>query len=269
MADFDIDSQASKREKLLAAINKYFKTIGGEVVSVCTYGTETSRAALQTAARGLGYEIEIGTYLSSLVPVDRGFVRGLRQCYYGDEEKEYKPIPQFVAEMKIHKDIWEVALKIEGLICHSGIHAAGVLITNEPFTNLNATMRSAKGVTVSQWDLHDSEYVGNLKFDMLTVDALDRIRTTMDLLVEYHYMEWQGTLKKTYDKYLSPELLNYENEEMRKLVGENKIISLFQFDTPTGLQCAKQIKPRSLLELAQANSSTLASIHFTDYHRGQ
>lgn len=89
---------------------------------------------------------------------------------------------------------------------------------------------------------------------MLTIDALDRIRTTLELLLEYNYIEWQGSLKETYLKYIAPQVLDYENEEMWKFVGENKIISLFQFDTPVGLQCARQIKPRSLLELAQANS---------------
>lgn len=160
LADFDLDSQASKRERFIAAIKKFFKSIGGQVVSVCTYGTETSKAALQTAARGLGYEPELGTYLSSLVPIDRGFVRSLSQCYYGDEEKDYKPVKQFVTEMTIHKDIWEVAKGIEGLISRRGIHAAGILITNNEFTEFNATMRSPKGVLTSQWELHDSEYVG-------------------------------------------------------------------------------------------------------------
>lgn len=254
LADFDLDSQASKRERFIAAIKTFFESIGGQVISVCTYGTETSKAALLTAARGLGYEPELGTYLSSLIPIDRGFVRTLSQCYYGDEEKGYKPIKQFITEMNIHKDIWEVARGIEGLISRRGIHAAGILITNNKFTEFNATMRSPKGVLTSQWELHDSEYVGNIKFDMLTIDALDRIRTTLELLLEYGYIEWQGTLKKTYLKYIAPQVLDYDNEKMWELVGENKIISLFQFDTPVGLQCAKQIKPRSLLELAQANS---------------
>ena len=160
LADFDLDSQASKRERFIAAIKTFFGSIGGQVISVCTYGTETSKAALLTAARGLGYEPELGTYLSSLIPIDRGFVRTLSQCYYGDEEKGYKPIKQFITEMNIHKDIWEVARGIEGLISRRGIHAAGILITNNKFTEFNATMRSPKGVLTSQWELHDSEYVG-------------------------------------------------------------------------------------------------------------
>ena len=78
---------------------------------------------MQTACRGLGYEPELGTYLSSMIPVDRGFVRSLSQCYYGDEEKDYKPIPQFITAMNQYSDIWQVAKKVEGTICRRGIHA--------------------------------------------------------------------------------------------------------------------------------------------------
>lgn len=254
LADFDLDFQASKREKVIGAIRNYVKSIGGETVSVCTYGTETLKSAFQTACRGLGYEPELGTMFSSLVPIDRGFVRNLKQCIDGDDEKGYKPVKALIDEMRKYPDVLEVVEQIEGLISRRGVHAAGILITNNKFTELNATMRSAKGALTSQWELYDSEYVGNIKFDLLTVDALDRIRTTMELLSEYGYIEWQGSLKDTYIKYLSPNKIDYETEEMWEMVGNNKIISLFQFDTPVGLECAKQIRPRSLLELAQANS---------------
>ena len=160
LADVDIDSQASKRERFIEAVRRYFESIGGELTSVATFGTETSKAALQTAARGLGYEPELGSFLSSLIPIDRGFVRSLQQCYYGDEEKGYQPIPQFIAEMGKHEDIWNVAKNIEGLISRRGVHASGIILTNDKFTELGATMKSPKGVKCSQWELHDEEYTG-------------------------------------------------------------------------------------------------------------
>lgn len=160
LADVDIDSQASKRERFIEAVRRYFESIGGELTSVATFGTETSKAALQTAARGLGYEPELGSFLSSLIPIDRGFVRSLQQCYYGDEEKGYQPIPQFIVEMGKHEDIWNVAKNIEGLISRRGVHASGIILTNDKFTELGATMKSPKGVKCSQWELHDEEYAG-------------------------------------------------------------------------------------------------------------
>ena len=156
--------------------------------------------------------------------------------------------------MKKHEDIWEIASKIEGLISRRGTHASGVILTNDKFTEFGATMKSPSGVKCSQWELHDEEFAGHIKYDFLTVDALDRIRVTLDLLIERGYIEKQNSLKETYCKYIDPNILDYGNKEMWSLVGENKIIYLFQFDTPVGLQAAKQIKPESLLELAQANS---------------
>ena len=122
LADIDFDTQASKREFFIKEVEKYFVSIGGELTAVATFGTETSKAALVTAVRGLGYEPELGTYLSSLIPIDRGKVRDLKSCYFGNEEKGWPPVYTFVAEMDNYPDVWEVAQGIEGLISRRGRH---------------------------------------------------------------------------------------------------------------------------------------------------
>lgn len=254
LPDIDTDFQASKRPKVTAALKQYFESIGGEVYNIATFGTETAKAALQTAARGLGYDSDLGLYVSSLVPIDRGKVRTLQQCYYGDEEKDFAPIPQFVTTMNQYQDIWEVAQKVEGTICRRGLHACGMLIVNEDFCEHNAIMKAPNGTLCSQFELHDSEFMGGVKFDALTTDALDRIRTCLDLLLKYGYIEWEENLKETYNKYVGLENLDYETEKMWNEIGENKISNLFQYDTPVGLATAKQVKPKSTMELAIANS---------------
>lgn len=254
LPDIDTDFQASKRPKVTAALKQYFESIGGEVYNIATFGTETAKAALQTAARGLGYDSDLGLYISSLVPIDRGKVRTLQQCYYGDEEKDFTPIPQFVTTMNQYQDIWEVAQKVEGTICRRGLHACGMLIVNEDFCEHNAIMKAPNGTLCSQFELHDSEFMGGVKFDALTTDALDRIRTCLDLLLKYDYIEWEENLKETYNKYVGLENLDYETEKMWNEIGENKISNLFQYDTPVGLATAKQVKPKSTMELAIANS---------------
>lgn len=254
LPDVDTDFQASKRPRVTAALKQYFESIGGEVYNIATFGTETAKAALQTAARGLGYDSDLGVYISSLVPIDRGKVRTLKQCYYGDEEKDFNPIPQFIAAMNQYQDIWEVAQKVEGTICRRGLHACGMLIVNEDFCEHNAIMKAPNGTLCSQFELHDSEYMGGVKFDALTTDALDRIRTCLDLLLKYGYIDWENSLKETYDKYVGLENLDYETKEMWREIGENKISNLFQYDTPVGLATAKLVKPANTMELAIANS---------------
>lgn len=76
----------------------------------------------------------------------------------------------------------------------------------------------------------------------------------MDMLVAAGHMEWQGSLRATYNKYLHPDVLDYTTSEMWDWIGENKVVNLFQFDTQVGLQAVKRIKPHSLVELATANS---------------
>ena len=254
LPDVDTDFQASKRPRVTAALKQYFESIGGEVYNIATFGTETAKAAIQTAARGLGYDSDLGLYISSLIPIDRGKVRTLKQCYYGDEEKDFNPIPQFIALMNQYSDIWEVAQKVEGTICRRGLHACGMLIVNENFCEHNAIMKAPNGTLCSQFELHDSEYMGGVKFDALTTDALDRIRTCLDLLLKYDNIEWQGSLKETYNKYIGLDNLDYDTKEMWEEIGENKISNLFQYDTPVGLATAKLIKPKNAMELAIANS---------------
>jgi len=95
---------------------------------------------------------------------------------------------------------------------------------------------------------------GGVKFDALTTDALDRIRTCLDLLLKYGYIEWEDGLKETYEKYVGLSNLDYDTKDMWNEIGENKISNLFQYDTPVGLATAKQIKPTNTMQLAIANS---------------
>lgn len=67
-------------------------------------------------------------------------------------------------------------------------------------------------------------------------------------------MEWQGSLRDTYNKYLHPDVLDYETYDMWELVGGNSVPDLFQFSTQVALQAARAIKPHSLVEMATANS---------------
>ena len=82
------------------------------------------------------------------------------EYFYGDEEKGYKPNKQFIFEMtENYPKLWQVAQKIEGLICRSGIHAGGVIFVDEPFTESTALMRAPDGTICTQFELHDCEDV--------------------------------------------------------------------------------------------------------------
>lgn len=250
--DIDTDIEGSKRAQVLEALRKEY----GEdrVANVVTFGTETSKSAIQTAARGLGIDIDVALYISSLIPSDRGKIRTLSQCYYGDKENDFEPIPLFVQQMNEYKELWEVAQRIEGLISKVGEHAGGVIFVDEPFTKSTALMKVPNGDIVTQFDLHTAEACSLIKIDLLSVECLDKIHTCLNLLIEQGYIEEQPTLRETYYKYLDIYKIERNSPEMWKMVWEHKIQSLFQMEKQSGIQGIALTKPKSVDDLAVLNS---------------
>ena len=250
--DIDSDIEGSKRGKVLARLREYY----GEdrVANVATFGTEGSKQAIATAIRGLGYDVDLSLYLSSLIPADRGKVRTLHQCYYGDEKNDFRPVYEFRKAMDDHEDIWKVAQKIEGLICRLGEHAGGIIFVDEPFTESTALMRAPNGDIITQFDLHDDEKVSLIKIDLLSVEYLDKLHTCLDLLIEYNYIKPEPTLRETYEKYIGIYNLERDNPDMWNMVWNHKIQSLFQLEKQSGIQGIALTHPKSVEDLATLNS---------------
>lgn len=250
--DVDIDVSGLRRKQILDK----FREVYGEdrVCNVLTLGTESTKSAILSAARGLGIDNDVAQYIASLVPSDRGLIRSLHQCYYGDSKEGIKPVIPFVNEMKQHPKLWEVACRIEGLICRSGIHAGGLVFVDEPFTETAALMRAPDGTIISQFDLHDLEKLSLIKYDLLSVEAMDKIQVCLGLLVKYGYLKWAGTLRKTYEDAIGIYNLERTNSKMWKMVWEHKIQSLFQMEKSSGIQGIALTHPKSVDDLATLNS---------------
>ena len=252
LSDVDIDTQQDRRLKIIEAVKR--RRGERKVLNCSTFKTEGSKSAIITAGRGLGLDSDITQYLSNLIPVTRGQTWSLHDCLYGNEEKERQRQTEFVNEVKKYDKLLETAMTIEGLVCGRSIHASAVYLFNEDFLAHNARMKAPNGIYITQFNMKDSDYCSGLKMDFLTIQALDKIRTCMNLLIDAGYMKWQGSLRATYNKYLHPDVLDYDTKEMWDMVAKNDVTDLFQFDTAVGLQAAKRIKPHSLVELATANS---------------
>lgn len=250
--DVDIDVESTKRNRVIAALQSVY----GEdrVVRVCTFKTEKAKSAILSAGRGLGIDIDTTRYIASLVGAERGIQYTLQDMYYGNVEKELKPSPAFVSEMNKLPRLWNVAQRIEGLINGVGIHAGGVIILDEPLTNRCAIMATTKGVPVSSFDLHDAEKTGLIKIDLLATEGLSKIRTTLDLLVEYDQIDPEPTLRETYEKVVGIYNIERNDPKMWEMVWNNEIISLFQMEQQSGIQGIALAKPKSLEDLATINS---------------
>ena len=252
--DVDIDIEGGRRADVL----KSFRQIYGEdrVANVLTLKTEKSKSAIQTACRGLGIDNDIAAYLSSFIQADRGQLRTLKQTFYGDADNGFGPSTQFRIEMEEnYPEVWRVAQGIEGLINGCGIHAGGVIFVDEPFTESTALMRAPKGEIITQFDLHDAEDTGLIKYDILSIEALDKIHNCIDLICKYGYKKAEPTLKETYEKIIGIYNLEREAPEMWKMCWEHKVMSLFQMEKQSGISGIAAMKPTSVDDLAILNSA--------------
>ena len=251
--DVDVDIEGGRRGQVLNHLRQVYGN--DRVANVTTFGTEKAKSAIQTACRGLGVDVDIAQYLSSMVAADRGLQRSLNQTFYGDEENDFLPNKQFVYEMtENYPEVWAVAQKIEGLVCRSGIHAGGVIFVDEPFTNSTALMRAPDGTLVTQYDLHDCEDVSLIKYDLLSVEALDKMHICLDLLVQDGYIKSENNLKETYEKAIGIYNLEREDKRMWEMVWNHQISSLFQMEKQSGIQGIALVKPESVDDLATLNS---------------
>ena len=250
--DIDSDVQSNRRNKVIEALqNRYGEQ---RVIRVGTERTEGSKSAILTAARGLNIDNDTAQYIASLIESDRGIQRSLKDTYYGNVEKEFPANRTFQEEMNKYPELWEVAQKIEGLQCGLGCHAGGVIIVDEDITKTNSIVKLNSGEWVTVWDLHESEEISNVKIDLLATLNLTRIRTCLDLLVQYGYVEQKATLRETYENAIGVYKLDRENPEMWDKLAKNEILSVFQFDTPQGIQGISLARPNSVEELAALNS---------------
>lgn len=246
----DNDSEASKKKAIVDKMKDYFGE--DKVINVGTFSKISSKTAIERACKGLDISNDTANYLKSLIPVNRGKVSKLKDAIYGNKEKDIKPTPGLKTEFSKYPNLLEAALGIEGLITNRGTHAAGVLVCNNPYTDYIATMRSADGTLISCYDLWDDEAAGCIKFDMLTVEAADKIHRTMDYLLDNNKITWEGSLKATYYKWIHPDVLDYTTAKMWDILPT--IYSVFQFDTPISTKALSATHPHSVMDLSAANS---------------
>ena len=252
--DIDLDCDGNKRDDIVKYLqNKY----GGfrRVFKVQTLLTVKAKNAILIAARGLGVTPEEAQFLSSFIGQERGIQHSLKQTFYGDDKDGIPPNAEFANLMSAkYSKLWEVAQRIEGLVVGVGQHAGGVVLSPDDVVNHTALMKAGSGDIITQNDLHKIERENLIKWDVLGVDYCGKIKICLELLAKHGYIEWQGSLKDTYEKYLGVYNIERDNPEIWDMIDEHKIVSLFQMEKQTGIQAIEIAKPRSLVDLSALNS---------------
>lgn len=253
LPDIDTDVSGTKKGEIMAALRRFYGD--DNVLNCATFKTETLKAAVLTAMRGLGYSNDEANALASEIPVNRGHVYTLKECEEGDTELEYEPAPAFIEHLKSYNGLYETVKKIEGVRLNASIHASAVYIFDHSYLEHNSLMRAPNGVRITAFDMDDTNAMSGLKIDLLFTDAQTKLMKCMELLLNAHQITWQGSLYATYKKYLHPDVLDYTTPKLWENMSNGVYDNIFQWDTAEGAVAIKKAQPRSIIELATINST--------------
>ena len=174
MPDMDIDFSVAGRDRVINYVaEKYGRD---RVAQIITFGTMMARAAVRDAGRVL--EVPYGTVdkVAKLIP------EGVK-VYLDDCLKPGSELRRRTTEIPIVREIVDLAKPLEGLVRQDSIHAAGVVISDRPLTDVVPLQRKGEGEeTVTQFGMWDVEELGLLKMDFLGLRNLDVIDKAVELI---------------------------------------------------------------------------------------
>ena len=238
MPDFDIDFCIAGRDRV---IDYVAQTYGREAVSqIITFGTMAAKGALRDVARVLGKSYGLADRLSKLIPTKPIGV-DLKQAL------EMEPQLKDIVSNPTHNDfddaseIWEMALKLEGLTRNVGKHAGGVLIAPNKITDFSAVYCDEEGSRVSQFDKDDVEAIGLVKFDFL---GLRNLTVIEDAISNINV----GRLKLKQPP-LELSSLPLDDKLAYNVFSEANTTAVFQFESPGMKRMLKEAKPSQFEEI--------------------
>ena len=272
LGDIDIDICPSKKGTIVKKIKEERgsrfnpdidelsrKNLGCTLIA--TYGTEQTKSAVLTACRGYrsedypdGIDNDEAQYIASLIPSERGFLWPLEDVINGNKDKGREPVHVFVKEVNTYPGLLDIIFGIVGLVNKRSSHASGVILFDEDPYEFGCFMKTPKGEVITQYDLHDCEAAGLTKYDFLVTEVQDKLAQAIRFLQEDGVIEDYGiNLRPVYDKYFHPNVLPLDDKRIWDAIQNGSVINVFQFDSEVGSQAAKKIKPKTILELSDAN----------------
>jgi DNA polymerase III subunit alpha len=140
------------------------------------------------------------------------------------------------------KELMAVALRLEGLSRHASTHAAGVVISPRPLTEVVPLYKSNKDEITTQYDMNALERVGLLKMDFLGLTTLTVLHDTVRMV------EQNRGVKIDIDN------LPLEDEETYKLFARGDTTAIFQFESHGMRDILRRYQPTRIEDLTALNA---------------
>ena len=228
MPDIDIDFCYERRQEVIDyVVRKY----GAEnVAQIVTFGTLKAKAVVRDVGRVMDLPYALCDSISKMIPNDLGITlekaldasSELRELYESDEQ--------------VHELI-EVSKRLEGLPRHSSMHAAGVVICQEPVDEYVPLSLGSDGSVTTQFVMTTLEELGLLKMDFLGLRTLTVIRDAVRLV------------EKNTGKKIDIDHIDYNDKDVLASIGTGKTDGVFQLESAGMKSFMKELKPQSLEDI--------------------
>jgi len=223
MPDIDTDVAVAGRETCIRYLTQKYGA--DKVAQINTFGRMAPKAALKDAARVMDLPVAIGERVSKLIPdgPNQTFDKAMREG--ADLRKAYD-------EDATVRSVVDLARPLEGMVRSFGIHAAAVVIGNQPLTNLVPLRGGEHGdEIVTQFAQNEVEALGLLKMDVLGLRNLDVLQKVVQFI--------HDSCGETIDISKIP----LDDAATYEMIARGDNIGVFQLESDGMSSAARQIQP--------------------------
>jgi DNA polymerase-3 subunit alpha len=233
MPDIDIDFCMRRRGELIEYVTQKY---GREnVAQIITFGTMAAKAAIKDVGRAMEIPYVEVDRLAKMVPTTLGITL----------ERALEDAPQLKAAVNSDeklKDLMAVALRLEGLSRHASTHAAGVVISPQPLTDLVPIYKTNRDEITTQFDMNALERIGLLKMDFLGLTTLTVLHDAVKMV------EQNRGVKIDIDN------LALDDAETYKLFARGDTTAIFQFESHGMRDILRRYQPTRIEDLTALNA---------------
>lgn len=228
MPDIDVDFCFERRDEVIAYVaEKYGKT---NVAQIITFGRMMARQAVRDVGRALGWSYGEVDKIAKLIPGGPGVTLEKTLATDGPLRKAMKD-NQAVAQLL------GIAQRIEGLCRHASVHAAGVVISDQPLTNYVPLQKMNEGEIVTQYDMDSLQDLGLLKMDFLGLRTLTIIERALNII------------KKTRREEVQIDKIPLDDPDTYRLLAQGETTGVFQLESSGMKDLLKRLKSEQIEDL--------------------
>ncbi len=234
MPDIDIDFCIEGRDKVIQYVRQRYGH--DKVCQIITFGTMMAKGVIKDVARVLGFPFEDSNALTDLIPDQLKIT--LKEAL----EQEPKLKELITNNPQVGK-LFDLALRLEGITRHASKHAAGIVISPEPISDMLPVYVPPKSTDlVTQYAMTELESLGFLKMDFLGLKNLTLIQRSVDLMAKNHGVVIDITM------------LPLDDAITFALLGRGDTSGVFQLESDGLKEVLRRLQPSTFEDIIAVNA---------------